>query len=188
MKKMIVLITVILLISFFSGAARSELIDKGNGLIYDTILDITWLTYANYAGVTMTWYDAVSWADDLVYSGYDDWRLPTSDASCTGSGCTGSEMGNLYYYYNITSDTPLMFTDVKPYMYWSATEYGQDTTEAWRFNFGTGYQGTSLKTYTRYAWAVRDGDSTPPVIPEPASMVLFIAGGISLAAGRFRKT
>ena len=33
----------------FSGAAQSTLIDRGGGLIYDTVFDITWLQDANYA-------------------------------------------------------------------------------------------------------------------------------------------
>jgi hypothetical protein len=187
MKKIVVLLTVVLVISFFTGAAKSELIDRGSGLIYDDILDITWLEYANYSGETMTWDEAMSWADNFAFQGYDDWRLPASDTSCTGNGCTGSEMGQLYYNYNVTSGSADMFTDVRPYMYWSATVYGPDTSMAWRFHFGTGYQGTSSKTYARYVWAVRDGDSALPVVPEPTGFVLFILGGISLAAKRFRK-
>lgn len=82
------------------GVAGATLIDRGNGLIYDDVLDITWLQDANYAvtsGYTadnavnngsnaydnifsdgrMGWDAAVAWADQLVYQGYDDWRLPT---------------------------------------------------------------------------------------------------------------
>lgn len=33
----------------FSGAAGAGLIDRGGGLIYDDVLDITWLQDANYA-------------------------------------------------------------------------------------------------------------------------------------------
>ncbi len=27
----------------------------------------------------MTWYEALQWADDLEYAGYDDWRIPSLD-------------------------------------------------------------------------------------------------------------
>jgi len=67
-----------------SGAASAALIDRGGGLIYDDVLDITWLQDANYAQTSgfdadglMTWADAVAWADTLVFGGFDDWRLPT---------------------------------------------------------------------------------------------------------------
>ena len=187
MKKYIVLVAVFLLTLILTAPSRAALQDRGSGLIYDDILDITWMEHANYSGETMTWSDAMNWADSFVFQGYNDWRLPTSDISCTGYDCTGSEMGHLYYNYDITYDSPDIFTDVRSYMYWSADENTADTSKAWRFHFGSGYQGTSSKTYKRYALAVRDGDSAPPVVPEPAAYILFIAGGISLAAGRFRK-
>lgn len=186
MKKYVLLVAVLLLASFFAGTAKAELLNRGNGLIYDDLLDITWLEHANYAGGTLKWDYAMSWAENLNFQGYDDWRLPASDTSCMGKNCTGSEMGQLFYNYNVTSDAPGIFNDVRPYMYWSATDYDTDTSRAWRFHFNTGYQGTSSKTYARYAWAVRDGDSLP-VVPEPTSLVLFIAGGISMAVVRFRK-
>lgn len=66
------------------GASHAALIDRGNGLIYDDVLDITWLQDANYAQTSgydadgrMTWAAAKAWVDQLVYEGYDDWRLPT---------------------------------------------------------------------------------------------------------------
>ena len=188
MKKYILIVTVFLLTLIITTPLRAELWARGSGLIYDDILDITWLGHANYFGKTMVWNEAMSWADNFVFQGYSDWRLPASDTSCTGKNCTGSEMGQLYYNYNITSDSPDMFTDVKSYMYWSGTENALDIENAWRFNFSTGYQGTSSKSYTRYAWAVRDGDSTPPLAPEPAGFALIITGGLLLAARHFRKT
>jgi len=89
----------------FSGAANALLIDRGGGLIYDDVLDITWLQDANYAFSSgyaaanavdngssatnniftdgrMGWDAANTWADGLSYYDsvrgvtYDDWRLP----------------------------------------------------------------------------------------------------------------
>jgi Protein of unknown function (DUF1566) len=46
---------------------------------YDTSLNITWLANANYAGTTMTWSLANTWAANLnpYGSGITGWRLPT---------------------------------------------------------------------------------------------------------------
>ena len=182
----IILITIFTVISF-AYSAEAVLYDRGGGLIYDDVLDITWLQHANYSGNTMDWDEAMNWAGDLLFQGFDDWRLPSSDSSCTGTNCTGSEMGYLFEMYEITSSTPSIFTDVKNYMYWSGTEDPADASKAIRFNFSTGYQGTSSKTYTRYAWAVRDGDSTLPVAPEPVSSLLFIVGSSALGVSKLLK-
>jgi hypothetical protein len=186
MKRLIAFFIVIIFTCIFITPAKAELYDRGGGLIYDNILDITWLQNANYSGNTMTWIEANDWAEMLIFQGYDDWRLPGSDTSCSGYDCMASEMGHIYYIYNITSDSTGLFTDVNPFMYWSGSEYDNDTSKAWRFHFGSGYQGTSSKTYTRYAWALRDGDSTPatPVVPEPVSSILFVSGGAIMAVRR----
>lgn len=64
--------------------ASATLWDRGGGMIYDDVLNITLLQDANYAktsgyssnGQFQNWSDAVAWVDQLVYGGYDDWRLP----------------------------------------------------------------------------------------------------------------
>lgn len=65
---------------------HADLIDRGNGMIYDTDLGITWLQDANYAQTSgceycdeygrMSWNQANDWAEALDYGGYSDWRLP----------------------------------------------------------------------------------------------------------------
>lgn len=181
-------LAVTLLLSF-TNTANSELLDRGGGLVYDDILDITWLQNANTPGGTMTWVEADDWAADLVFNGYNDWRLPLSDTSCSGYNCTDSEMGHLFYTEGVASDSSGLFTDVRPFMYWSGTDDSSDPSKAWRFNFknDSGYQATSPKTYNRYAWAVRDGDSSVPVAPEPVSSSLFLIGGAALTTGRWWK-
>ena len=65
-----------------SESAKAALIDRGNGLIYDTVLNITWLQDVALSSTLggpgiFNWSDAKAWANQLVYGGYDDWRLPT---------------------------------------------------------------------------------------------------------------
>lgn len=75
-----------------SGAAQAALHDRGGGLVYDDVLDVTWLADANFARTSgydedglMTWPEAKAWAEQLTYdyvvdgvtrATYDDWRLP----------------------------------------------------------------------------------------------------------------
>jgi len=105
-------------LAWLSTSAHAALFDRGNGLIYDSVQDLTWLQDANYARTSghdsdgmMKWADAMAWADGLTYGGFDDWRLPTTirfdDPSCLGDdrgaslffehhvGCTGGEMERL---------------------------------------------------------------------------------------------
>ena len=79
--------------ALFAGSQApvdAALFDRGGGLIYDDVLDITWLQDANYAQTSgfdadgrMTWVQANDWANGLTYYDsvrdvtYDDWRLPT---------------------------------------------------------------------------------------------------------------
>ena len=46
------------------NVAFAGLIDRGNGMIYDDVQDITWLQDANLAGKNMTWYESMAWAEN----------------------------------------------------------------------------------------------------------------------------
>ena len=80
---------IFLCILTLSGTAQAELHDRGGGLLYDDVLDVTWLQDANYAGTTgyghsgkMDWSEAHAWVSKLVYHDsvrnvdYTGWRLP----------------------------------------------------------------------------------------------------------------
>ncbi len=111
-----------------SGAAQSALVNRGGGMIYDTTANITWLADMNYAytsgyaasGVApgspgdehtiytdgrMGWAAARNWADNLVYGGFSDWRLPTvntSDTTCSNIYDVGPGFGLQYHGFNCT--------------------------------------------------------------------------------------
>jgi len=50
--------------------------DASAVFLYDTVLDITWLRNTNVNG-QMDWTTANDWANNLVFGGHSDWRLPT---------------------------------------------------------------------------------------------------------------
>lgn len=75
-----------------ASTAQAALHDRGGGLIYDDVLNVTWLQDANYAKTSgynstgrMDWGEAISWVANLTYYDnvrgvtYDDWRLPKID-------------------------------------------------------------------------------------------------------------
>lgn len=124
---------IVLASGLFTTSAEALLHDRGNGLIYDDVLDITWLQDANYAKTSgyaaanatggehsgqtnilvdgrMGWEAATTWADQLIYRGYDDWRLPSArlqhpihytyrydGSSDRGFNITRSELGHMFY-------------------------------------------------------------------------------------------
>lgn len=75
--------------SMISSASTAALYDRGGGLLYDDVLNLTWLQDANYAKTSgydndgnLTWSGAMNFASNLSYYDsvrevtYDDWRLP----------------------------------------------------------------------------------------------------------------
>lgn len=119
------LITALLTGLALSGAARAALIDRGGGLIYDDVLNITWLQDANYARTSsydadgkMSWADATTWAANLSYGGYDDWRLPTL-LDTGASGCDNANVGTDcgYNVQTYDSGTGTVYSELA-YMYY----------------------------------------------------------------------
>lgn len=161
---------------FFTARVDAMLYDRGNGMIYDSDQNLTWLQDANYAyssgytaahavyyGVSaknnifvdghMGWDAATAWANDLVYGGYSDWRLPTivdtgaigCDGAFFGTDCgynvdlSSSEMAYMWYkilgniaFIDVNGTAPQRgwglnnsgpFINLQSYGYWSDTGY-----------------------------------------------------------------
>lgn len=172
MKKLIRISLMSFLVFFVAAPVYSELKDRGGGLIYDSGRNITWLQDANMGGFH-NWYDALAWADSLVFGGFEDWRLPSAVPSPGGVNIitydwTASEMGHLYYTelgntaaYGGPAPpiNPGPFTNL-PNAFWSGT--GDNGPFAWTFNFsGGGQNGGIASSNLLGSWAVRDGDVIP---------------------------
>lgn len=93
------------LLMLFTNPTSATLVNNGNGLIYDTDLDITWLADANYAQTSgydddgiMTWDEPMTRVGQLTYGRQSGWRLPNA-VPCGGNSClgTGSELNDLFY-------------------------------------------------------------------------------------------
>jgi len=197
-----------------ASTAQAGLINRGNGMIYDTDRNITWLADADYARTSgydadgqMGWSAAVAWADNLIYGGYSDWRLPIIlpfDTSCDsrnqgGGGlyCTGGEMEHLFYQelggqalqsilttHNANFN---LFSNLADF-YWSGTKYGPTYNFGWYFTFGAGAVNADFNPDPiHYAWAVRTGDVASTSVPEPGTIWLLLAGGLGWVGTHTRR-
>ena len=180
------------------GGAEAALVDAGNGLINDTVLNITWVADASLSGA-QSWSDLVQWAEDLVYGGYDDWRLasmsvaagtPTGAtdsiidcATDTEANCRDNELGYMYTYYlsgNYGDDKTgnqavgsVTLTGIQ-LSHWSGTEAASSPGNAWVFYPLNGFQTNFGNAYESYGWAVRDGQIA--AAPLPATALLMALG------------
>ena len=142
-----------------SLSAQSALIDRGEGFIYDDVLDVTWAQNANIrdgegpvgSGQDI-WDNQVAWAagysqTHTVYGTFDDWRLPT--VTDTGTpGCnfayTGTDCG-----YNVDTSTgemaSLFFDTLGNLAFYDTSGnspqsgWGQDNSHPWFVGFVHGF-------------------------------------------------
>jgi hypothetical protein len=182
----------VILLATASIGAQAALIDRGEGFIYDDVLDVTWTQNANINGQN-TWANQVTWAAGYsqthsVYGTFEDWRLASVDVNDDGTifngcgagpsfetDCRDNEYGYLRWQYGITASAPGLFTGLPVggglLVYWSGTE--EDSLNAWAFDFDSGTESDGLKSSFYYGWAVRDGDVAASVVPIPAAAWLF---------------
>ena len=130
MKKQINLMAFIVMGLMVSLTASATLFDRGNGMIYDSDQNLTWLQDANHAQTSgydsdgvMTWNEATTWASNLSFGGFDDWRLPSvtdngndgCNPAYSGTDCgynvdtSGSELA--YMWYSILGNTAYVDTN-----------------------------------------------------------------------------
>lgn len=213
-----------------TATAEASLI-SGSGLIYDTDLDITWLADANYADTSgyidtittvwndgrMVWDQANTWASQLEYAGFTDWRLPTANAPVTGScafdnthngttyayNCTNSEMGHLFQELGGTVDivantsmfNETIFSGLEHWNYWSGTTTGigcdpltPNVGCAWDFDFKNSVTYNYAVGANFYALAVHEGNiGNLAAVPVPPAVWLFGSGLIGLIGVSRRK-
>lgn len=159
-----------------ASAQQNTLVDLYTGSIYDASQNVTYVQDGNRPGTEsfidgtglLTYGEAFGWADQLVYAGYSDWRLPTINERFGQSLVLGM-------FVNVQDD------------YWMAPGGGlRPDGSTLEFYAPAGYAGlfdasggTSFDTLDshHYALAVRDGVGlTPSAVPEPDTYALMLAG------------
>ncbi len=173
-------------------AASAALVDRGGGLVYDTERNITWLAAPALLPGSISWTDAMLFAQGFEYAGGTGWLLPLTyaDPGCptlVGFGCTASLMGHLFHQrlggqpgtsvFDATGDTPeeIAAVALMPALaedwFWSHDVTGGGAF-AWAFNFGTGEQavfgiGSSLRVLLVHAGdlGAAQAVAAPPTLP-----------------------
>lgn len=213
---MIKLLRTILYIGVFSlgllSTANANLEARWGGMVYDTDLNITWLSDANYAKTSGFDADgrmrvteeyagegaiAKEWVATLNVGGVSGWRLPTFYTCDEDGFCTDGEMVHLFhnelggtdgFSILLSSDPDLaLFTNVQSDLYWSDTGWRGDSARTLAFNFNHGYNaGAYDENKQFFAWPVHSGDVA--AIPEPETYAMMVLGlAVLLGFGRLRK-
>ncbi|MEJ2610349.1 MAG: hypothetical protein P8179_09715 [Candidatus Thiodiazotropha sp.] len=122
MKSITYRIVPFLALGLLAANSQAALFDRGGGLIYDDVLDVTWLQDVTYvldkkreAGVipgyarAVNWYQAMDFISEFSYNvqGFSTtgWRLPeisgysteSFNASGTATGSQVNELAHMYY-------------------------------------------------------------------------------------------
>lgn len=170
-NKKVILVFALTVMMGVSGVSHAALYDRGNGMIYDSVQNITWLKDANYAATQfaetggtkgdqdgmMTWSEAQAWVGALEYGGYDDWRLPAFKIP-------GDQLNKSYSYDGTTDRGYNVDTSHSEFAYlWfeilgNTAHYNPDGTKNWQnrgerplaqFPINTSANGV---TFTNYRW------------------------------------
>ena len=185
------------------GTSSAELIDRGGGMIYDTVLNVTWLQDWNYSQTSgydsdgrMTWYEAGTWASDLQFGGYDDLRLP-SMVDFGPNACDYTFDGRSDCGYNVkTIESGVIYSELAPLWYetlrnvayidvngqgpqagWGLTNTGPFANlNAYSYWFGTANQSLSAGAWIFNTW---DGAQMNDYMSSPLYAVAVRDGDVA---------
>ena len=150
-----------------SGATHlyGSLTNNGDGTVTDNHTGLTW---QKAESATMTWENALVYAENLTLGGHSDWRLPNIKELQSISD------GNL----RAPSLDTTCFTGATTTFYWSSTSLANDTTQAWYLDCDYGLTTYAVKTGQWHVRCVRGGTATswntPALKPIPAGS--FVMG------------
>ncbi|MFN5334246.1 MAG: DUF1566 domain-containing protein, partial [Bacteroidota bacterium] len=148
--------------------------DNGNGTITDNLTDLIWqkIPFSD----SLTWEQALIYADTLTAGGYDDWRLPNIKElrSINDESLINPSLNKIYF----------SISDARKY--WSSTTLPNQTTKAWYLYTQFGITTYDVKTNKHNSICVRGNQLTTgtddflltnfSVYPNPFSSRIYIKG------------
>lgn len=150
--------------------------DNADGTVTDLLTSLIWsqLPFAD----SLSWEDALRYADSLSAGGHGDWRLPNV-----------REIQSLAdYSRSMPAVNTTFFTGVAAGKYWSSTTLPNQTTKAWYLDTRFGITTYSEKTSRLMPLCVRGGagfvtavyapimEPVFQVYPNPVSEVVYLKG------------
>ena len=120
----------------------SQFTDNGDGTITDHLTDLVWQKVPSSDSIT--WEDALAYADTLTSAGDTSWRLPNIKElqSINDESIIAPSVNHNY------------FTGITVSKYWSSTTLPNHTTEAWYLDTQFGITTYDVKTIKHYVLCV----------------------------------
>jgi hypothetical protein len=192
MKKIAPIWILAALIIWAMPALAGPITNNGNGTATDAN-GLMWLITPST--INMSFADAKTWAENLVFAGYDDWRLPSALNLNTGLpdltwDSTNNEFG---FLYGVEFGNPANAGDqgfmpgYTPVWFWTGTDAGAGEAYAFFWSWdGLWLIDKAGQNQQYHVTAVREAGAIPT--PEPNIMLLLGIGlGATCFASRRRK-
>jgi Protein of unknown function (DUF1566)/Secretion system C-terminal sorting domain len=140
----------------------NQFTDNANGTIKDNLTGLTWQKAPNLD--TLTWENALVYAEGLTLSGFSDWRLPNIKEleSINDERIVNPSVSTTY------------FTTIGVKKYWSSTSLPNQTTRAWYLSTQFGITTYELKTARQWVICVRGNSSNTTALKESNSPIFPI--------------
>ncbi len=107
---------------------ENEFVDNGDGTVTDLATGLMWMQ--DDSGEGMDWYEALEYAEDLEFAGYDDWYLPNAkelqsivDYSRSPATTDSAAIDPVFDVTEITDEGD----DTNYPFYWTSTTHAKDT-------------------------------------------------------------
>ncbi len=135
--------------SYQAGYQGERFADNGNGTVTDNATALTWVKDGAGPGCnngnTLTWKEAIDFAENLDFAGYSDWRLPNV-----------KELQSIVDYGSSAPAISPLFSGTRSY-YWTSTTFLPVPDFAFFVEFKTGGVYREAKSSTAYLRPVRGG-------------------------------
>lgn len=127
--------------------------DNGDGTVTDHLTNLVWAKTP--APDSMTWENALVFAENFALAGQDDWRLPNIKElkSLSEAGIANPSINTAF------------FPEIGIQKYWSGTTLQNQTTRAWHLDTRYGITTYTEKTGKLNLICVRGGGDTPTAGP-----------------------